>query len=57
LAPRSPPSPCGTPILAASFTAYDPDFDPDGRFRTTAMEVIATAIEALSLPGSAAPSR
>jgi len=45
-----------TAILAASFTAYNPDLDPDRRFRATAIELVATVVAA-ALPGAADPSR
>jgi len=37
-----------TPVLAASFTAYNPAVDPERRFRATAVEVVGAAVEATS---------
>ena len=34
------------PMLAISFTAYNPDFGPDHRFRATALEVVSAVVEA-----------
>jgi arginase len=45
-----------TPVLAASFTAYDPGIDPDGRFRTTAIEAVSATVAAAA-PGAAEASR
>jgi arginase len=36
------------PVLAVSFTAYNPDADPDRRFRATAVEAVEAVMEALS---------
>ena len=38
------------PIMAVSFTAYNPDVDPDHRFRATAVEVVGSVVERLVRP-------
>lgn len=38
------------PIMAVSFTAYNPDVDPEHRFRATAVEVVGDVVERLVRP-------
>jgi arginase family enzyme len=40
------------PIMAVSFTAYNPDVDPDHRFRDTAAAVVGDVVERLAPPSS-----
>lgn len=40
------------PIMAVSFTAYNPDVDPDYRFRATAVELVGDVVERLVRPPS-----
>ena len=46
----------GMPIQAVSFTAYNPDLDPDLEFRATAVEVVGDVVGRLIRPSSGRPA-